>query len=240
MAIRASGISKSYGNRRVLRCLDFEAGDGEVIALIGRNGVGKTTLLRTLAGLMKPDSGQVLIDGLDITAEQMYLRCRVGVVLHASMLYPDLTAEENLRFFFQLYNLPAKPDAIQNMLAAVMLDKRGSDLVRTFSRGMQQRLSIARALVHSPSILLMDEPYTGLDQQSTSWLDELFKQSAAKGKTILFTSHDLEHSLSVSTRADILHRGCIARSFQSTELTADRIRKEYHELNAVLEKDVSA
>lgn len=240
MAILASGISKSYGNRRVLRCLDFKASDGEVVALIGRNGVGKTTLLRILSGLMKPDSGRALIDGHDTTTDPMYARSRVGVVLHASMLYPDLTAEENLRFFFHLYNLPVSPGTIQQMLSAVMLEKRGSDLVRSFSRGMQQRLSIARALVHQPGILLMDEPYTGLDQPSSNWLDNLLKKSAVEGKTILFTSHDLDHSLAVSTRVDILHRGVIARSFESAKHIAEDFRSAYRELNTVLEKDAAA
>ena len=236
MSIRASGISKSFGNRKVLRSLNFEAADGEVVALVGMNGVGKTTLLRILAALMKPDSGQLNIDGMNSTSENMLLRSKVGVVLHASMLYPNLTAEENLLFFFRLYNLPVRPDAINRLLSAVMLEKRGNDLVRTFSSGMQQRLSIARALVHEPTILLMDEPYTGLDQDSCGWLDNLLKESSANGKTILFTTHDLEHSLTVSTRVDILHRGKIALSLQSTHTSPEKLLRAYREVNNAQER----
>jgi heme exporter protein A len=231
MSIQAVKISKSYGNRKVLRNLDFNADTGEIVALIGSNGVGKTTLLRILAMLMKPDHGQVFLDSIPAESQPALLRRKIGVVLHASMLYPDLTAEENLRFFRKLYNLPGNLAEISKLLGEVKLEKRSKDLVRTFSRGMQQRISIARALVHDPACLLMDEPYTGLDQDSCDWLDGLLRNFAAQGKTILLTTHDLVHITAISTRVDILHHGSIVRSFQSAHISPVELADAYRQIN---------
>jgi len=186
--------------------------------LLGPNGAGKTTFLRILASLSRPSVGEVNIAGYKLPHEAAQVRARLGVVSHLPLLYGDLTAEENLRFYARMYNIPSYELRVTEVLEMVGLDARRRDLVRTFSRGMQQRLAIGRAVLHDPDVVLFDEPYTGLDQDASSMLDDVLKSVAAKGRTVVMTSHDLARAEDLATRFDILSRGVISASASRKEL----------------------
>jgi heme exporter protein A len=188
------------------------------VNLSGPNGAGKTTFLRILASLSRPSLGEVNIAGYRLPNQAAQVRARLGVVSHLPLLYGDLTADENLRFYARMYNLPNIEERITEVLEMVGLDTRRRDLVRTFSRGMQQRLAIGRAVLHDPDVVLFDEPYTGLDQDASSMLDEVLKTVAAKGRTVVMTSHDLARAEDLATRFDILSRGVISASASRREL----------------------
>ncbi|MGC8825601.1 MAG: heme ABC exporter ATP-binding protein CcmA, partial [Anaerolineae bacterium] len=179
-AVEARGISKAFGRYRVLRGVDLRIEQGEFLALLGPNGAGKTTFLRILATLSRPTEGRAWINGQPLDGDTRRVRQQIGLVSHQTFLYGDLTAEENLRFYGRLYRVPALEDRIAELLERVGLYERRHDPVRTFSRGMQQRLSIARAVLHDPPVLLLDEPDTGLDQQAARMLRELLSLMGAE------------------------------------------------------------
>ncbi len=210
--ITVKKLVKRFGLKTVLRGLDFEVQPGEFVALLGPNGAGKTTFLRILASLSRPSLGNVTVAGYQLPHEAAAVRARLGVVSHLPLLYGDLTAEENLRFYGRMYNISGLEPRITEVLEMVGLENRRRDLVRTFSRGMQQRLAIGRAVLHDPDVMLFDEPYTGLDQDASSMLDEVLKTVAAEGRTVVMTSHDLVRAEDLATRFDILSRGVIAAS----------------------------
>jgi len=210
--IEVRGLVKRFGVKSVLRGLNFSVQPGEFVALLGPNGAGKTTFLRILASLSRPSLGQVQVAGFSLPGQAASVRRRLGVVSHLPLLYGDLTAEENLQFFGRMYALPDMPRRIDEVLEMVGLAARRRDLVRTFSRGMQQRLAIGRAVLHNPEVMLFDEPYTGLDQQASEMLDTVLREVAARGRTVVMTSHDLARAEDLATRFDILSRGLISHS----------------------------
>ena len=210
--ITVKKLVKRFGLKTVLRGVDFEVQPGEFVALLGPNGAGKTTFLRILASLSRPTLGDVNIAGFKLPGEASQVRARLGVVSHLPLLYGDLTAEENLRFYARMYGIANEQVRITEVLEMVGLENRRRDLVRTYSRGMQQRLAIGRAVLHDPEIVLFDEPYTGLDQDASSMLDVVLKTVAAQGRTVVMTSHDLARAEELATRFDILSRGVIAAS----------------------------
>jgi heme exporter protein A len=216
--IRATGLTKSFDGRKVLKGLDCFIDHGEIVALIGVNGAGKTTLIRILSTLMKPDSGSIRFIHEGVAGSGNSIRAHLGVVLHTPMVYGDLTGEENLRFFAKIFGLMHPQSRIEEVLGKVGLFARRSDLVRIYSRGMQQRLSIARAILHDPQVLLMDEPFTGLDQESSDTLGNLLIQFSKEGKSTLFTTHDLNRLQAYSTRVDLLHQGKIASTWAAPKL----------------------
>jgi heme exporter protein A len=216
--ITVKKLVKRFGLKTILRGVDFEVQPGEFVALLGPNGAGKTTFLRILASLSRPSLGDVKIAGYKLPHEAAQVRARLGVVSHLPLLYGDLTADENLRFYGRMYNVPDLELRITEVLEMVGLQARRRDLVRTFSRGMQQRLAIGRAVLHDPDVVLFDEPYTGLDQDASSMLDEVLKTVAAKGRTVVMTSHDLARAEDLATRFDILSRGVISASASRKEL----------------------
>ena len=210
--ISVKKLVKRFGLKTVLRGVDFEVQPGEFVALLGPNGAGKTTFLRILASLSRPTLGEVNIAGFKLPGDASQIRARLGVVSHLPLLYGDLTAEENLRFDARMYGIANEQVRITEVLEMVGLENRRRDLVRTYSRGMQQRLAIGRAVLHDPEIVLFDEPYTGLDQDASSMLDVVLKTVAAQGRTVVMTSHDLARAEELATRFDILSRGVIAAS----------------------------
>lgn len=210
--IEVQKLVKAFGYFPVLRGLDLTIEAGQFVALLGPNGSGKTTLLRILAGLSKPTSGTVKMGGWSIPDELAAVRRQLGIVSHQTLIYDNLTAEENLIFFARLYDIPveARADRANEMLRQVGLAKRAKDVVQTFSRGMQQRLAIARALLHDPAILLLDEPHTGLDQNAAALLDTLLRDVAGVGtgeRTAVMTTHDLRRARDLTTHVAILQRG---------------------------------
>jgi heme exporter protein A len=225
--IDVQGLVKAFGLKPVLRGLDFYVDEGEFVALLGPNGAGKTTFIRILASLSRPTSGKVTIGGLHLPDEAGEVRRRLGVIAHQPLLYGDLTAEENLRFFARMYGLHQVGSRIIQVLELVGLKAARRELVRTFSRGMQQRLSIARALLHDPSVLLFDEPFTGLDQDASAMLDGLLSEIASQGRTVVMTSHDLERSARLASRIDILSRGKVAASARKSDLRRETLPELY-------------
>jgi len=216
--IEVKKLVKRFGIKTILRGLDFSVEPGEFVALLGPNGAGKTTFLRILASLSRPSMGEVRIAGYKLPHEAAQVRARLGVVSHMPLLYPDLTAEENLQFYARMYGIPNYQPRITEVLEMVGLENRRKDLVGAFSRGMQQRLAIGRAILHDPEVVLFDEPYTGLDQDASEMLDEVLRSVAAKGRTVVMTSHDLVRAEELATRFDILSRGVITASATQKEL----------------------
>jgi heme exporter protein A len=207
--IEIENLSKAYGYLPVLKTLSLSIAHGQFVALLGPNGSGKSSLLKLLAGLGKATAGTIRIGGWEIPQEAERVRAQIGMVSHKGLLYENLTARENLSFFAKLYNLK-DPGRIDKLLEQVGLNKRANSLVRTFSRGMQQRLSIARALLHDPQVLLFDEPYTGLDQVASSVLDGLLEAAHQEGRTIIMTTHELDRAARLAERILILSKGKIA------------------------------
>ncbi len=225
--IEVRNLVKRFGSKTVLRGLNFSVQPGEFVALLGPNGSGKTTFLRILASLSQPSLGEVLVAGYKLPGQSAAVRARLGVVSHLPLLYGDLTAEENLRFYGRMYGVPQLADRITEVLVMTGLEHRRRDLVRTFSRGMQQRLAIGRAILHDPEVMLFDEPYTGLDQDASVMLDGLLRTVAAQGRTIVMTSHDLARAEEIATRFDVLSRGSIAASASRRQLSRSNLLSFY-------------
>jgi heme exporter protein A len=216
--IKVRKLIKRFGLKTVLRGLNFEVEQGEFVALLGPNGAGKTTFLRILASLSRPSMGGVNIAGYRLPDQAAAVRRRIGVVSHLPLLYGDLTAEENLRFYGRMYGVRDLQERVREVLDLVGLTTRRRDLVRTFSRGMQQRLAIGRAVLHDPDVVLFDEPHTGLDQDASVMLDTVLREVAARGRTVVMTSHDLARTADLASRFDVISRGVISASVRRDEI----------------------
>ncbi len=225
--ISVHGLVKRFGMKTILHGLDFEVRPGEFVALLGPNGAGKTTFLRILASLSRPSLGEVRVAGYPLPDQAAAVRAHLGVVSHLPLLYGDLTAEENLRFFGRMYGVLNLEDRISEVLELVDLASRRRDLVRTLSRGMQQRLAIGRAVLHDPDVMLFDEPYTGLDQDASAMLDDVLRSVVAKGRTVVMTSHDLIHAEELATRFDILSHGTVGASATRKQLGRSNLLSFY-------------
>lgn len=225
--IQVRKLIKRFGPKTVLKGLDFEVQPGEFVAILGPNGAGKTTFLRILASLSKPLAGEVVIAGYHLPEQASSVRQRLGVVSHLPLLYGDLTAEGNLQFYSRMYNLPEIDQRVHEVLEMVGLYPRRRDLVRTFSRGMQQRLAIGRAVLHDPEVMLFDEPHTGLDQDASVMLDQVLREVAARGRTVVMTSHDLARTAELAQRFDVLSRGKIVASVSRDEVGPDALLSFY-------------
>lgn len=217
--IQIEGLIKTYGTNPVLRGVDLHVRPGEFVTLVGPNGAGKSTLLRIVATLLSPTAGSVTIGGWPLHSHARNVRRHIGLVSHESLLYGDLTAAENLSFYARLYQLEDREERVNQALRTVGLAARQRDPVRSFSRGMLQRLTLARATLHEPDILLFDEPYTGLDQDAAYLLDSLLVEEAQKGRTILMITHDLARGLNLCHRIAVLNRGKIALEIERDETT---------------------
>ena len=202
-ALEVAGLSKRFGHVRALRAVDFELAAGESLAVFGPNGAGKTTLLRVLAGLLKPDGGTVRFGGELLVRGNAEHRRRVGLISHHSLLYDGLTATENLVFYARLYSVPGPRAAAARALAGVGLEERAADAVGTFSRGMIQRLAIARALLHDPEVMLLDEPFSGLDQAAAATLRQLLGRLRAERRTMVLVTHNIDEGLELATHVAI-------------------------------------
>jgi heme exporter protein A len=239
--IELRNLTKAFGSKVALRAVNLKVAEGESLVIFGPNGAGKTTLIRILASLSRPTGGSVQIGGLDLQTHAEGIRRYLGVVSHAPLLYDSLTAEENLRFFGRLYGMADSEARIAQMLEQVGLASRRRDLVRTFSRGMVQRLSIARALLHNPAVLLLDEPDTGLDPQAAEMLHGLLAELSGRARragepaeranagrrTIVTITHNLERGLAIADRIAILANGRLVYETETTDLNAADLRPLY-------------
>jgi heme exporter protein A len=203
--VEAVGVGKSFGRAVVLRDFSLRVGRGETVALFGPNGAGKSTLLRLCATLYRPSAGRLAVFGHEGTSAA--LRRRIGLLTHQSFLYPDLSARENLIFYGRMYAVAHPEHAVDAWLERVALANTGARPVRVFSRGMEQRLALARTLLHEPELLLLDEPWSGLDPAAADVLTHLLAALKRDGRTILFATHDFERGLALADRALILHGG---------------------------------
>ncbi len=205
--LEAVGLTKAYGPRRALVEVDLQVDEGETVVLVGPNGAGKTTLLRTFATLLQPTSGTLRVAGLVPAEAGHEVRRQIGYLSHRTLLYDDLTADQNLRFYARAYGVPDAEPRITDLLGRVGLLERRGDLVRAFSRGMQQRLAVARTVLHRPRLLLLDEPYAGLDPVAADALTDLLTDLAGEGCTLVLTTHHLEGIATDYARAVVLNRG---------------------------------
>jgi heme ABC exporter ATP-binding subunit CcmA len=227
----ARQLTKFYGLRPILRGVSLTVQSGECLAVLGANGSGKTTLLRMLATLSAPNSGALTIDGVDAIKQPERARAHIGVVSHQSLVYPDLSAFENLRFHAELHGLSDATRRVEDALRRVNLWARAHDPARTFSRGMIQRLTIARATLHDPALLLLDEPFTGLDQPSAATLSGLLREAAGAGRGVIMTTHEFGRGLDGVTRAVVIHGGMISGELRES-ITTDAVSRWLAEVTA--------
>ncbi len=220
LALEVRELSRTFGARKALDKVSFELPKGAFLSIFGPNGAGKTTLLKVLSTLTVASKGEARVSGLNVVEDAVELRERIGFISHNPLLYPDLSAEENLEFFAELYCLDNPKDRVRELLTAVELDHRRLDLVSTFSRGMVQRLSIARSLLHEPEVIFLDEPYSGLDPHAMDILDGLIA-SVRDQHTFVMVSHDLAKGLELCSHALILAKGKIVL-FQEKEFIDDQ------------------
>lgn len=225
--ISVKGVTKTFGNFEALRGIDLSVKKGEFLTLFGPNGAGKTTLIKLLATLTKPTSGKLTVSGYDTLKEAEKVRASVGVISHDPYLYENLSAFENIKFFGDMYGLPDAGTRSVELIKLLGLDKRMHDLVRTFSRGMKQRLSVARAIVHDPSVLLLDEPYTGLDQKGAQIFGDTLKWLKTHERTILMTTHNIEEGLHLSDRVGIIASGKIVYESATSDLDRNSFKDLY-------------
>ena len=231
MSIRltAEGVGKVRGSRKTLRDVSFSLDTGQHLVVFGSNGAGKTTLLRILAMLDRPNTGSVAVFDGEAELDTIEARARMGFVTHAPQLYLDLTAEENLLLFARLYGVSNASERVTELLDAVGLLHRRADVVRGFSRGMTQRMAIARALVSDPDILLLDEVYSGLDPRGVEVVRSLVRQDAER-RIIVEVSHDFDSGYADCTDVLLLDRGRVSGLFTRDSLAPDEMRARYRAL----------
>ncbi len=232
-AIEVRGLTKSFGIYPALRGIDFEVNKGECLAIFGPNGAGKTTLIKVLATIMNPSSGKVTIEGLSLKDNAEEIRRAIGVVSHQTFLYNNLTAYENLEFYSRMYDVPRRKERIDEVATIVGMKSRLNDRIGILSRGMQQRLSIARALLHKPTIVLLDEPETGLDQEATSMLWKTLQGEGKEKRTILLVTHNLERGFELCDHLLILARGKIVYQGTKQVLGLSTLREAYRQSTKV-------
>jgi len=227
MALHVQGVSKTFVTKPVLRGIDLAVPGGQAVCLCGINGAGKSTLLRVIAGLLRPDSGSVAIHEHDIRGEPEQAKRRLGLISHASMAYPELTVCENLTFAARLYGVPHHAARIEELLTDTELTTYRHDRAGILSRGLLQRLAIARALLHKPAVLLADEPFTGLDAGATERLLALFDRFVREGGAILMTTHDTRLGLRCCGRVAVLDRGVLILDAMKEKIDSYRFVGDY-------------
>ena len=226
-AIEVRRLRKAFGTLKAVDGIDFELKQGEFLTVFGPNGAGKTTLIKILAGLTQPSSGTAKVAGFDIAEGHPEMRKEIGIISHATALYADLTPLENLIFFARMHGLKQPEDRALKVIEEVGLSPRRNDRIRTFSRGMLQRLSIARAVLHDPAILFLDEPFTGLDLHATNVLKEHLQRLHDRHRTILMTTHDISCGLEMCDKVALQVQGKFAFLENITDIDKDQFESIY-------------
>ena len=226
-SIETKGLTKSFGSQKALRDISLAIGEGEQLVVFGPNGAGKTTLIKILATLQRPSGGNAWINGIDIRSNPVQIRQCVGIVSHQTFLYNDLTVYENLKFYGKMYDVSDLEERIHSVTDYVQLGPRLHDRTGTLSRGLQQRASIARAIIHNPAVMLLDEPEVGLDAQAIDLMRQFLDTFAAGGGAAVITTHNLERGLELSDRAVILNRGRIVYQERLSGKDIDGFREVY-------------
>ena len=227
LAVEVRGLSKSFGRAYALRNLDLEVRWGEVLTVLGPNGSGKTTMIKILATLARPDDGTVLVAGLDASTSGRSVRRNIGVVTHDPLLYDELTGRENLTLFARLFGLDRVDERTEASARRVGLSSRLDQRAGTLSHGMRKRLGIARALLHEPLVLLMDEPESGLDQEALALLQEIVADRSTPFRTVIMTTHNLEIGMAMGDRLAILARGKIAYQESMKSVGSSDVKDAY-------------
>jgi heme ABC exporter ATP-binding subunit CcmA len=227
--VEITALARSFGRRRAVDGVDLTLDAGDCLALFGPNGAGKTTLLRLVSGLLKPTGGTVTVGGRLLRSDAS-ARAQVGLISHQSMLYGALTARENVEFAAKLYGVSDPRASAMRALERIRIADRASTPVRSLSRGLQQRVSIARAIVHEPAVVLLDEPYTGLDAAGAAALTDMLQLLRSAGATLLVVTHNVDEGLSIATRASVMLAGKIVRSDVVSTLDPRTYGAEYRAL----------
>jgi len=230
--VEVAELTRAFGTRRALAGVTFSLAPGECLALFGPNGAGKTTLLRVLAGLLRPTSGTARISGVQLPGGAL-ARSRVGLISHHTMLYEALSPRENVSFAAKLYGVPDAGARVEDSLRRMSMIERADAPVRSLSRGMQQRVSIARAMVHAPRLVLADEPYSGLDDSGARALTSLLGELRSMGTAIIVVTHNLAEGLSLATHAAVMQRGKFVRYEAVDRIDAGSYATTYREALAV-------
>ncbi|TLM99810.1 ABC transporter ATP-binding protein [bacterium] len=225
--IKAANLSKKIGSKTILRDIDLHIPKGQFVTVFGPNGAGKSTLLKTLAMLMKPSTGEIMINGFDARKDPVAISKQLGVISHQTFLYENLTARENLEFYGRMYDVPDLRDRLYKVLHQVGLEFSLNDPVRTFSRGMQQRLAIARAILHDPAVLFLDEPYTGLDPHAIQILNSVLARLNNANRTVFMITHNFEEGLDITDRVLFVVKGQIVYDGDNKALTRDDLKQLY-------------
>lgn len=215
-------ISKRFGYRTILKNIDLDIYSGDCLLLLGNNGAGKTTLLQIICSLMRPSGGKILFKGKNYREMAFYLRCALGVISHESYLYSDLTAEENLKLFGTLYSIENLSIEIENVLHAVDLGYAKHLPVHTFSSGMTKRVAIAKMMLCCPEILILDEPYTGLDQNSIKMFQNYLKQYHQNEGTIVMVTHQTSLGLELSSRVLVIQQNQILHNVSASQISSEQ------------------
>jgi heme exporter protein A len=226
--LQAIDLTRSFGARRAVDGVSFSLAAGECLALFGPNGAGKTTLLKLLAGLLRPTAGQALVGGVSLAGDEAN-RAQLGFISHHTMLYGALSARENVAFAARLYGVANAGAEVENSLRRMSMLERADTPVRTLSRGMQQRVSIARAMVHSPRLVLADEPFNGLDESGASALTALLRELLAAGTTLVIVTHNIPEGLSLATKAVVMNRGRFALDERVASTDPAEFARRYRE-----------
>jgi heme exporter protein A len=223
-------LTKSFGRFTALRGLSLDVPRGEFLTIVGRNGAGKTTFLKIVSSIIRSYAGEVFVSGRNLRETGEETRRTIGFVSHESLLYKDLTVRDNLSFYARMYGVPERESRIDAIIHRVDLEAKSSVLTRALSRGMKQRLSLARAFIHSPSILLLDEPFTGLDERASEILDGFLAEFKASGGTTIMVTHDIERGWRLAGRVVVFEKGRVVHETSPQASSFDHFRSEYRRI----------
>ncbi len=226
--IALKGIKKTFGLFEALKGINLEFSTGKFVTIVGRNGAGKSTLLKIMAGLMAPSLGEIIINGNTFKNGSGMHRENMGVVTHQACIYPSLSAYANLLFYGKLFKVKELKSRVKEVLERVDLWERKDDPVTTYSCGMKQRLAISRAILHQPSLLLLDEPFSGLDPRAVEDLKKLFYEFKNEGKTIIMITHQLDAGYELADRLTVLHKGKVTLDEDKSKLSWEKFREFCH------------